>query len=162
MSQPGLTCVTFNGVPSCVPPLPTWVVVALVGLAMAVICVVIIIVLRCCCARKQKHHPRDTTYTRHEDMHMTDYHDALTPVPGAKHSSPSVTVVRADYAPPVIDPTRHQMLYSVQDAGPNILQARAGDQVIISVEDWERRGEWVWGSLPNGQCGWLPSAYISK
>jgi hypothetical protein len=160
VSQAGLSCVTFNAGNVCVPAIPTWVVMGLVGLGVIVLCVLILMLLKCCCRKKHQHQPHDAAYTRHNDVYMTDYRDPLTPVPGAKHTSPSVTVVRADYAPPAGDPTRHMMLYTVQDVGPNILQAKAGDVVIISVDDWERRREWVWGSLLNGPSGWLPVGYV--
>ena len=159
MDQPGLSCVTFNGVQTCVPLVPTWIVWGLIALGIMLLLVLLLLVLACIRKRKRQNHHRDAGYSPQRDVYMTDYSRA----PAVANSPPgNVTVVRAEYAPrATVDPTRRQMLFTVQDAGPNILQARAGDQVIISVEDWAKGGEWVWAALPNGQCGWVPRTYVS-
>ncbi len=160
--MPGLSCVVYNGSTSCLPAVPLFVIFGLVSVGVIVVFIVILIVLAIRKKRKQESSP---VYTEQRETLMTDY-DPLVPKPGQKHMSPapstspspSVTVIRASGG--AADASRHVMLYSVQDKGASILQAKAGDVVVIQPDDWESRGEWVWGSLLNGSAGWLPSQYI--
>lgn len=64
---------------------------------------------------------------------LHDFDDGLTPRPGQKSV---VTVVSASAAP-IINPNR-RVLFTVQDRGENILQAVAGDIVVIQPSDWEK------------------------
>ena len=81
--------------------------------------------------------------------------DPLQPKPGQKN-------VVQPYAPVTRNPNTYKLLYSVQDSGAQILQGKAGDLVIITPEDKNTDGPWVWATMQStGESGYVPLGYIT-
>ncbi len=111
--------------------------------------ILLILFILSCIRRSRNNRPYHEAKEREIAIALHDFDEGLTPRPGQKFE-PSVA--------PVHNPN-HQVLYTVQDRGDGILQAAAGDVVVIQAEDWAKRGAWVYASL-RGQSGWIPTSYV--